>query len=100
MDRRSLKSSFVICAYITQTATYERTSKSKIEALRVPACWQPLRCRSYMWALDSEQRHSIRDTASVGLLLSVVFFFAISAVLGSIAALVFYKPLRESEDTK
>ena len=28
----------------------------------------------------------------IGLLLSVLFFFAISAVLGSIAALVFYKP--------
>jgi hypothetical protein len=29
---------------------------------------------------------------AIGLLLSVLFFFAISAVLGSIAALVFYKP--------
>jgi hypothetical protein len=29
---------------------------------------------------------------AIGLLLAVLFFFAISAVLGSIAALVFYKP--------
>ena len=36
----------------------------------------------------------------IGLLLSVLFFFAISAVLGSIAALVFYKPPPESEQTK
>jgi hypothetical protein len=35
-----------------------------------------------------------------GLLLSVLFFFAISAVLGSIAGLVFYKPTPESEQTK
>jgi hypothetical protein len=37
---------------------------------------------------------------TIGLLLSVLFFFAISAVLGSIAALVFYKPPPESEQTK
>jgi len=49
-----------------------------------------------MWALNSEQRHSIRVTASIGLLLSVVFFLAISTVLGSIAALLFYNPPRES----
>jgi len=36
----------------------------------------------------------------IGLLLSVLFFFAISAVLGSIAALLFYKPPPESEQTK
>jgi len=36
----------------------------------------------------------------IGLLLSVLFFLAISAVLGSIAALVFYKPPPESEQTK
>jgi hypothetical protein len=37
---------------------------------------------------------------TIGLLLSVLFFFAISAVLGSIAGLVFYKPPPESEQTK
>ena len=37
---------------------------------------------------------------TIGLLLSVLFFFAISAVLGSIAALVFYKPPPESEEPK
>jgi hypothetical protein len=36
----------------------------------------------------------------IGLLLSVLFFFAISAVLGSIAGLVFYKPPPELEQTK
>jgi hypothetical protein len=36
----------------------------------------------------------------VGLVLSVLFFFAISAVLGSIAALMFYKAQPESEETK
>jgi hypothetical protein len=37
---------------------------------------------------------------TMGLFLSVLFFFAISAVLGSIAALGFYKPPPEPEDTK
>jgi hypothetical protein len=37
---------------------------------------------------------------AIGLLLSVLFFFAISVVLGSIAALAFYKPPPEPEDTK
>jgi hypothetical protein len=37
---------------------------------------------------------------AIGLLLSVLFFFAISSVLGSIAALVFYKPPPEPEDNK
>jgi hypothetical protein len=37
---------------------------------------------------------------TIGLLLSVLFFFAISSVLGSIAALVFYKPPPEPGDTK
>jgi hypothetical protein len=36
----------------------------------------------------------------VGLALSMLFFFAISAVLGSIAALVFYRPPPESEKIK
>jgi hypothetical protein len=36
----------------------------------------------------------------IGLLLSVLFFFAISTVLGSIAALAFYKHPPESEQTK
>jgi hypothetical protein len=36
----------------------------------------------------------------VGLVLSVLFFLAIAAVLGSIAALLFYKPRPEPEETK
>jgi hypothetical protein len=36
----------------------------------------------------------------VGLVLSVMFFLSISGVLGSIAALVFYKPRPEPEKTK
>jgi hypothetical protein len=43
--------------------------------------------------------HGVSGT-TIGLLLSVLFFFAISAVLGSIAGLVFYKPPPESEQTK
>jgi hypothetical protein len=37
---------------------------------------------------------------TIGLFLSVLFFFAISAVLGSIAALIFYKPPPESAEAK
>jgi hypothetical protein len=37
---------------------------------------------------------------TIGLFLSVLFFFAISTVVGSIAALVFYKPPPQPEDAK